>query len=107
MFFSKRNRSQTPDSKQTPKKPSRVPRETQAAAAPAAATVQAGAGGMPAEVQAAADKVRELKAAKASKEEIKAAVDVLLGLKEKHGLLEDKKEDKKKSKKDKKKKAQV
>lgn len=49
----------------------------------------------PVEVQAAADKVRDLKAAKASKEEIVAAVQVLKELKEKHGIVEVKEEKKK------------
>ncbi len=50
---------------------------------------------IPVEVTEAGEKVKSLKAAKAPKEEIDAAVANLLELKKKHGLVEEKKEKKK------------
>ena len=53
---------------------------------------------LPREVTEAANKVRDLKANKASKEDILAAVEILKDLKAKHGLLNEKKEKKKEEK---------
>lgn len=56
-------------------------------AAKAKAELAAREAAYPPEVKAAAEAVRALKEAKAGKEEIKAAVDVLVELKKKHGLM--------------------